>query len=414
MSRCARNKKRMSKVLVLTYWSFRDALVQTYTLPYVKLIAQQTQQPVWLLTLEQEQLAMSAEQRAAAEKELAGHGIRLVTLPYLPFGVKAMLAWRSHLKKLRALIRSENIDTLHAWCTPAGAIAWMLARKTPCRLIIDSFEPHAEAMVENGTWKKSGAAFRILFNLEKRQAARADALIGLTPHMQQYAEKKYGVSSKNFFVKPALIDFSALPAISETQKENLRNELRLRDHVTCIYAGKTGGIYLERELFDLFKAGEERWGEKFAVLLLSATPAEKLERLAAASGLDKKKLRIRFVPQQDVYAYMSLADFAVNPVKPVPSKRCCTSIKDGEYWAMGLPVIIPPGISDDSDIIAQNGTGVIWDDLSPEGCRAAIGKMDRLLHGDRAELSARVRRQAQQHRDFRLAEEIYARIYGKA
>ena len=43
------------------------------------------------------------------------------------------------------------------------------------------------------------------------------------------------------------------------------------------------------------------------------------------------------------------------PVKPVPTKRYCTPVKDGEYWALGLPVIITEGISDDSGIIRENG-----------------------------------------------------------
>ena len=35
-------------------------------------------------------------------------------------------------------------------------------------LVLDSYEPHAEAMVETNAWKKRGIAFRTLFYLEKK------------------------------------------------------------------------------------------------------------------------------------------------------------------------------------------------------------------------------------------------------
>lgn len=53
---------------------------------------------------------------------------------------------------------------------PAGALGYVLSKFTGSKLIIDSYEPHAESMVENGTWKKSSLKFKILFWLEKNRA----------------------------------------------------------------------------------------------------------------------------------------------------------------------------------------------------------------------------------------------------
>ena len=61
----------------------------------------------------------------------------------------------------------------------------------------------------------------------------------------------------------------------------------------------------------------------------------------------ESRIESLFVPYNQITDYYQIADFAINPVKPVPSKRYCTSIKDGEYWGMGLPVVITKNISDD-------------------------------------------------------------------
>ncbi len=76
-------------ILVLTYWSYRDALVQTYTLPYVRLIKQQlpAQSEIYLVTLEQSQLSLSEADARLVREELKREGIRLVAFNYSKRGV---------------------------------------------------------------------------------------------------------------------------------------------------------------------------------------------------------------------------------------------------------------------------------------------------------------------------------------
>jgi glycosyltransferase involved in cell wall biosynthesis len=108
---------------------------------------------------------------------------------------------------------------------------------------------------------------------------------------------------------------------------------------------------------------------------------------------------------------MALGDFALNPVKPIYTKRFCTSIKDGEYWAMGLPVVITKDISDDSEIIATQNIGYVLNELTVKEYRNAVIKMDSLLAKDKDKLKNKIRQIALTHRDFKIAEEIYSKIY---
>lgn len=399
-------------VLVITYWSWKDALIQTYTLPYVELIQKYSGKKVWLVTLEQEQHATSAAEREAITKAYGEKNIVPLFFTYKKFGIGAMFRAFGMLLQLRRLIRREKIGTIHTWCTPAGAIGYILARLTGKPLILDSFEPHAEAMVENGTWKRDSMAYRILFSFEKKQARKAKTVIALSNNMRTYSAEKYGVKPEPFYIKPALIDHTQIKHPSPEETAALKNELGLTDAVTAVYAGKAGGIYLAGEIITLLQAGTEVFGKNFRALLLSPTPAEQWQQLAAAGGFDAAQLIVKFIPQQEIYRYLALADFAINPVKPVPSKQCCTSIKDGEYWTAGLPVIITPGISDDSDIIQKNNTGVIWSGFSAAECRNAMQAMLLLLAGDRENLRERVKQQALQYRDMQIAHTIYCTIYG--
>ena len=110
--------------------------------------------------------------------------------------------------------------------------------------------------------------------------------------------------------------------------------------------------------------------------------------------------------------YLQLADFAINFVKPVPSKRYCTSIKDGEYWAMGLPIVITKNISDDSDIIKNNKIGSVLEELNNKAYLKAIKEIDELLsNNSREELYQKIRPIAEKYRNYSLADEIYSKIY---
>lgn len=408
-------KAKLGNVLVLTYWSYRDALIQTYTLPYVRMIRKQLPAScrIYLLTLEQARLKMSEDETERVVAELKREGIHLITFKHSKFGLKAMLMWSLFITRLFALCLRERIAFIHAWCTPAGAAGVILSIVTRRPLIIDSYEPHAEAMVENGSWRANSLAFKILFFLEKLQSRRARTVIATARGMRDYAREKYGARFDSFYVKPACVDLDKFsPArIKDTA---LVAEHDLDGKIVCVYAGKIGGIYLEREIFDLFKAASDYWGgEKFRALLLTDAEPERVRRLAAESDFAMERLIVKFVEHKDVPRYLGLGDFAINPVKPVPTKRFCTSIKDGEYWALGLPVVIPPNISDDSDIIAENRIGSVIAGFTPESYLRSIREIDALLNEhSKEELSNKIRRVAVKHRSFADAEKIYEEIYG--
>jgi glycosyltransferase involved in cell wall biosynthesis len=407
--------RKVRNVLALTYWSYKDALVQSAVMPYLRMIRRQLPEgsKIFLFTLEQSHLSMGEEEARLERERLEAEGVRLVAFPYSRFGLRALVRWAGLIPRLWALCVRERVKHIHAWCTPAGGAGYILSKLTGAPLVLDSYEPHAESMVEVGHWDERSLGFRILFLLEKLQTRRLRAAIATSRGVREYAERKYGVRIERFYVKPASVDMELFtPRLAKDPA--LLKELGLTGKLVCVYAGKIGGIYLEREIFDFFKAAAERWGERFRVLLLTDASDERVSALAAASGLDPTTVVKRFVPFKEVPRYMGLGDFALNPVRPVPTKRYCTSVKDGEYWATGLPVVIPRDISDDSDIIRERRIGAVLDEFTPEAYRAAVAEIDALLKGHtRAELAAKVRAVAAEHRDLSKRWGIYEELYGE-
>ena len=392
-------------VLVLTYWGYNDALVQTYTLPYVRLMlrALPTGSRVHLVTLEKQ----DAVHGPAEDPGVVVHPFR-----YRSFGIGGMAMMVAMCWRLWRLVRSHRVDTIHAWCTPAGMLGYILSVLTGRPLVIDSYEPHAEAMVENGTWRRGSVAHRVLFLFERLQTRRAKVLIAATEGMRGYALEKYGRTNAQWFTKPACVDLDRFSDRNVKRPELLRS-MGMEGRIVALYAGKFGGIYLGQEVFDLLRAAQDHWGDRLRVLLLTSHTMEELGPLIDKAGMDRDLFTIRWVPHTEVPDLMGLADFALTPVKPVPTKRYCTPVKDGEYWALGLPVIITKDISDDSGIIKENGIGSVLTDLDRSGYERSVNEISSLITGfSREQLYDRIRPVAMRFRGFDRAERIYAAIYG--
>lgn len=396
-------KATQKRILFITQWQYADPLVQTYTLPYVQIIQKIAFGYSYVVTTNSKQGTISIKKKG-----------NIISIE-LPSGKGFLfLGWAINILSLQRILKKKSIKTVHTICTPAGAIGVVLKMMDKSlTLNIDSFEPHAEPMVENGTWKKSGLKFKVLFYFEKLEAKKADNLILAAPGMEKYVKEKYKTVITGYSVKPACTD---LDAFSDKYIGNpeLIHKYNLADKIVCVYAGKFGGIYLEDETFAFIKNCELFWGkDKFRFLLLSNSTDEYLAEKIAKYGIEASTTIKLYVNHKEIPFYMGLANFAISPYKPVPSKKYCTPIKDGEYWAMGLPIVITPEISIDSEIVKDNMAGAVLDSFDEEGYVKAIMQIDAILKGkDRAEIYKRIRPLAEKYRNYNIAENVYKKIYG--
>ncbi len=405
-------KKGNKNILVITYWDFNEAHVQANVLPNLRILSGvATNATIYLFCLNKKPL--TREEEATVQQQLAPHRICLLWFHYSHFGIKMILKFGWLIPYLCYTVFSKGIGEVYAWCTTAGSIGYLVSKLTGRPLILESYEPHAEAMVENGYWHKGHPGYRILSFFEKKQAQRASWIIAANSGMRDYVSRRYNynIPKEIFFAKPACVDLIQFKPDSAV-RNSVRKELGYtNEHVVCLYAGKFGGIYLEKETFDFYKAAYDHWGPRFRILLLTNQSNDYILEKADKAGVPASIIRTLFVAHPDVPRFMQAGDFAICPVKPVPTKRYCTPVKDGEYWAMGLPVVITNNISDDSAIIRENGIGAVLEELNTKNYAAAVQQINQLLSQDKQILMDRIRVIAERHRNYQIAGEIYKQFY---
>ncbi len=398
--------------MILSSWSYSEPLIHSYLLPNACIIRDiiSRDSVLFVQTSEGNPGVMTNEQRNEARQSLSEFNIQWLPLKHRRFGMRALFAYCGQLLMLVRFIRKQKIDVIHSFAPAAGTMALILKFLTGKKLVIDSWEPHAESMVETGVWKKNSFAFRILWWSEKMQARKADVLIAASPGMIEYARNAYGVEAKNVHVRPACVDM-VLFNPNRFDHHAIRAKMNVETKIVCACVSKLGGLYLKQEVFELFKIGADVFGEKFHVLLLSPNSKGEVLGLCKDSGFLARQLTHVSVPHTLVPEYLSACDFAFNPQQPVPSKRFGTPVKDGEYWAMGLPIMILPEISEDSSIVLNENVGVILQNLEESAMRKSMSNMKSLLESKLVN-KEHVRNIAKKYRSYEIAKKVYQEVYG--
>ena len=150
--------------MILTYWGYKEALISSFTLPYIQSLHKvNPQMDLFLFTLNKEEQILKNNEIEKANRELSEFNTKLLAFNYRKFGFIALFKMFFLIIRLLRIIRKERITHLHCFCTPAGGIGYLLKFFSRVTLVLDSYEPHAESMVESGGWKSNSLAFRILF-----------------------------------------------------------------------------------------------------------------------------------------------------------------------------------------------------------------------------------------------------------
>src|SRR6187431_588550 len=98
--------KTAGNILVFTQWSFKDALVQTYTLPYIDIIREiiSPERKIILVTAEQPHMALGKDEADQINKDWEKRNMLLLPEPYKRFGLKKILSSARNLSRLIGVI----------------------------------------------------------------------------------------------------------------------------------------------------------------------------------------------------------------------------------------------------------------------------------------------------------------------
>ena len=393
-------------LLFFCYWGVHEGLTVSTTIPNLKILAN--------LSSIHKIVYCSVERKGTLLPPQEIHP-KVEHIPLYSKNIKISVLnkisdVRVFRKSLIELIKSHEIDQLICRSSTAGGIGYLVHKKIGIPFFVESFEPHADYMLEAGVWGKTNPKYLVEKYWEKKILKYAR---GIMPVNYNFKHKlvSEGVPSEKVHVMPCCTPLETFK-FQTSQREITRNELGIKENIIVgIYVGKFGGNYYYQEAFELFSYVNEFFEENFFLIILTPQKKEGIIRRLNSLGMLPNKFHIDCVPHGDVPNYLSAADFAFSALKKTPSKKYLSAIKHGEYWANGLPILMSEGIGEDSEIVKYHKVGGIFDINIQDSVKNAVNDIKLLLTTSRADLNTRISKLAKEHRNFSIIENVYEEIF---
>jgi glycosyltransferase involved in cell wall biosynthesis len=397
------------RILFLSYWGLDDPLTISTVFPHLRLLQQRPDvESILLVTIERNGTKPIFQPTFSTDKLTYAP---LVSEPGRNVLVTKTDDFLRFPKKLSKLAAGHRSTFLLARGAPAGALAYLVWKQNKLPFYVESFEPHADYMLESGVWKRYDPRYLFQRHWERKQKQLAR---GLMPVAENYRQQliREGVAADKIVTVPCSVDVTAF-GYDEARRRLVRQQLSFEDEAPVgIYVGKFGDIYYDAEAFDLFKAAADHFGSAFRLIILTPNAQSEVRAKLTKVGLTEAQVFVTKAPHTDVPGYLSAADFAFAPIKPAPCRLFCSPIKVGEYWAAGLPVLLTEGVGDDSAIIRQEGGGAIFNLDLPSTVPVAIQQVAEELKEPKYRQKAVAL--AQRHRSLNRALQAYAHFFPPA
>jgi hypothetical protein len=212
-------------------------------------------------------------------------------------------------------------------------------------------------------WSRGGLRYRFAHMMEQAQLRTAQVVITVTQNHREDLVSA-GMSPERVRTIPSITDLDTF-RYRDMDRAEVRRRLGIPEKATVgIYVGKFGGLYYDEEAFRIFARAFDHFHDLHVVVLSPMDP-DVIRSKSAAAGIPPGRFHVLVVPHVEVPAFLSAADFAFSTIKPSPVKKYQCPIKNGEYWANGLPILMSDGIADDHKQLRKGmGGSVFAKDLS--------------------------------------------------
>lgn len=356
----------MKSIFVFAYYSYKDPVFQSAVLPYFRNLSNGSDLRFVVLTFEQEKYKVQDTKEVNKIKE------NLITENIIWHQTNWHSGRFKFVKKIfdfswgilfaSLIILRYQAKAIYSEGFPGAVIAHFLANLFCLPHLVHTFEPHTNYMIEAGVWTESSWEARLLKRFELKVARNARYIFTATDAMIQKLQ-----------ALPVKATMYRVPSCVDTSDFNFsakdRGAIRKQYHITeanCVvtYLGKFGGMYMDEEIFDFLAVLEQDKSITFRYFILTPDDHAMVYSAIQRRNLNKDKFVVKTLARNEISPYLSASDFGLVPVRQKPSKRFCSPIKDGEYWACGLPIIIPKGISDDYVFAQKYHIGIVMTDTS--------------------------------------------------
>jgi glycosyltransferase involved in cell wall biosynthesis len=392
------------RVLYVVYWGAAEPLGQSLVLPSVKRLAG-LGVDLSLVTFEKPRDLEREGLIRDIRDSLAELGIRWIPLRYHKRPKMPATAFDLAHGCARSIANRLMMspDIIHARTFIGGLMGLVLAPLLGARLIFHNEGFYPDEQVDAGVWRAGSVPHRIAGELERIMYARADGIIVMSNRAKEAIESMPAVRHRGtpVVVVPSCVDLDHFKG-TRCSKLARQNGLRL------VYIGSVGGRYILDRIARFTAIASEMLGDVRLRVLTRAEPG--LVASMLESGRLKRALwSLDCVSRERMPEELAGQDAGLFFLTRGLSEHGCSPTKIGEYWAMGLPVVTTPNVSDTDAIIRRDRVGVIVNGHSDTAYRDAVGELQLLLNDSL--VANRCRRAAESHYGLAPACERQVNLY---
>lgn len=397
--------------LVLIYNSFKDPLFQNLMLKYILKLSENPHLKFHLITFEQPQYHLNAEEVAKEKANLFKKN--LIWTP-LKFHTGRFILLKKvwdllQLLKFTTLLRNKyQLEYIMAFANVSAALSGVLSKIFNLKLVIYSYEPHARFMVDMGHWRTKDLKFKILNYLEILAAKQAYHIMTGTHAMKD--ELDIYTSADKISVVPTAVDPVDFQ-FSATSRTQIRQKFEAENEKVFLYIGKLGGLYYEKETIAMM-CQVSQWDERILSIIITDYDHDQIRHWINELNGDKDRFKILPPVNRDmVPAYLSAADVGIIAIPPLPNQKFRSPTKTAEYMLCGLPILICDHVSEDSKYISEQRLGCVVQSFKHEDVLKQKDKILHLFEENRDNLTEKSRKIALKYRSIDKVYKTYNKIY---
>jgi len=398
--------KMEQRVLYIVYWGALEPLGRSLVLPAVCELAG-LGATLTLVTFEKPADLADQSETRTLRTLMWSKGIKWVPLGYHKQPKLPATAFDVFSGLARAVILGlrSRPDIVHARTFVGGLIGAAVAFVLRAKFVYHNEGFYPDEQVDAGVWKAGSAPHRLSLSLERRMYAGADGVIALSERAKAAIERIPAVKQKAtpVIAVPSCVDLDHFSPASPRRAWTGKS-------IRFIYIGSVGGRYLLDKI-GRFTAIASQMMESVSLRVLTRAEPDLVARMVDSGGLPRESWSLDCVSRNEMPGELAHRDVGLFFLSTGLSEHGCSPTKIGEYWAMGLPVISTPNVSDSDEIIRRERVGVIVNDHSDESYRKAVSELISLLRDP--ETSGRCRRAAERHYSLKPACRRQALLYNR-
>jgi glycosyltransferase involved in cell wall biosynthesis len=275
---------------------------------------------------------------------------------------------------------SGRFDIVHARTFQAGLIGMILAPLIRARFVYHNEGFYPGEQVDAGNWGIESKQYLYSKKLETKMYRRADAVFALSKRSVDTIREFNDLVA----VVPSCVDLDHF-RFEDTGSEGKSG---------IVYLGSTGGRY-DLASIGKFVAAAMQKEPGLKLNIVSKTPRDQVSNELAETGLAETDWNLEAVDYSRVPDKLASAAAGIHFLKKGIAGFAGSPTKIGEYWAMGLPVIVTPMLGDTDLIAVEERIGVVVREHNDVEYQRAFEELEQLLQSKG--IARRCRNAAERH-----------------